>query len=454
MRISLTLTWLVAALVLASCDTGIDTSKSAGEAVAVDAPMSEMGGGIEPAEPAPALERRIAPPTGVSADIIVAPSPVVIVEESAGSFAPRAPSRTRARVLTAGDIDDNLNLAAFSRYVNRARGQVNLPSANFSRPMRAQLTGPDGKPAPGLRVTLSRPGASEPFYDGFSGVDGRIVVFPALHGAGGIRTADLKVFPAGQDQVFSTRVNSAARIVALPFAGGWQPDFLDLAFVIDTTGSMADELDWLTKELASIVNQAKRTAPGVNIRYALIAYRDRGDQYVVRNFGFTGSQSQMRTWLRAQNAAGGGDYPEAAAQALQAAAGLSWRRGRGERLVFHIADAPTHDADARAYLNAARSLAQKGVQIFGLGASGVAAESEYLMRQAAAGSNGRYLFLTDDSGVGYSHAEPTISCYQVTKLNGLMVRVLASELSGHRVEAGAGKVIRSVGSYQGGICKN
>ncbi len=84
----------------------------------------------------------------------------------------------------------------------------------------------------------------------------------------------------------------------------------------------------------------------------------------------------------------------------------------------------------------------------------MAQESEYLMRQAAAQSAGRYLFLTDDSGVGYSHAEPTISCYRVTALNGLMVRVLASELGGRRVEAPAGDVIRTVGSYQNGVCRN
>jgi hypothetical protein len=105
-------------------------------------------------------------------------------------------------------------------------------------------------------------------------------------------------------------------------------------------------------------------------------------------------------------------------------------------------------------LQAARSAARNNVQIFGLGASGVAAESEYLMRQAAVQTNGRYLFLTDDSGVGYGHAEPTISCYRVTKLSSLMVRVLRSELSGHRVEAPDSAVIRNVGSYQAGVCRN
>ncbi|MCI2399592.1 vWA domain-containing protein [Aliiroseovarius subalbicans] len=421
---------------LIACDTGTHgPSETAVVAEAAPAMAAETG---KTSLPAPRM------------DMMVEPS--IIIDPGRRGL---STGRARARVLTAGDIDDTLNLGAFSRFVSKGRAETRLPSANFTRPMLARLTGPDGQPAPGLRVTLSRPGAAQPFYDGYSGVDGMVTVFPALHGAGGLSRADLKVFPDAQGQVVTQRIASGnRRNVALPFAGGWSPDFLDLAFVVDTTGSMADELAWLTKELSSIVSRARRRAPGVDIRYGLIVYRDDGDAYVVRNFGFTKSQSQMRSWLRTQQAAGGGDYPEAAAEALMAGANLPWRRGKGERLMFHIADAPPHDRDARAYLTAARAATQKGVQIFGLGASGVARESEYLMRQASAQSGGRYLFLTDDSGVGYGHAEPTISCYQVTKLNSLMVRVLGSELSGRRIEAAPGDVIRSVGSYQNGVCRD
>ena len=81
-------------------------------------------------------------------------------------------------------------------------------------------------------------------------------------------------------------------------------------------------------------------------------------------------------------------------------------------------------------------------------------EAEYLMRQASVATGGRYVFLTDDSGVGYSHAEPTITCYRVTKLSRLLTRILATELSGKRQEAGAGEVIREVGSYSGGVCRD
>ncbi len=391
---------------------------------------------------------------------VVEPAPVIdSAEPLLEAPVPEAPGRMpaiRAGVLTAGDIDDTLNFAAFQRYAHVARSETGLPRLQTMRPLLAQLRAPNGRPAPGVRYTLRRPGAAAPFHSGYSGVDGNITVFPELLGGLGGQAVELRAFPEGQGQAHVVRLlaGSGRHPVTLPFEGGWRPDFLDLVFVVDTTGSMADELEWLTAELRSIVRKAQSRAPGVDIRYGLVVYRDEGDLYTVRNFGFTGRQGQMIRWLRAQDAAGGGDYPEAAAAALASGVGLNWRRGKGERLLFHIADAPPHRGDARAYLAAARRAAEDGVQIFGLGASGVAAESEFLMRQAALVTEGRYLFLTDDSGVGYAHAEPTISCYRVTALNGLVARVLESELSGIRVEARDRDVIREVGSYARGVCRD
>lgn len=397
-----------------------------------------------------------------TAEVSEMPSPMVMADASPSKSVtivrPKTTSRRapRSGVITAGDFDDTLNMAAFQRYLKKAQRSTKLPNANLSRPVMLRLTGDFGKPAPGMRVTLRKPGAAEPFYDGYSGVNGDITVFPAIHGAGNLRNVELRAFPQGQGQAFVQRIASTGgrKNITLPFAGDWKPEFLDLAFVVDTTGSMSDELEWLTRELRGIVRTAKHSAPGVDIRYGLIVYRDHGDDYVVKNYGFTTRQSEMQGWLRKQSANGGGDYPEAAAAALAAGANLNWRRGKGERLMFHIADAPPHKQDARVYLAAARTAARNNVQIFGLGASGVAAESEYLMRQAAVQTNGRYLFLADDSGVGYGHAEPTISCYRVSKLSNLMVRVLRSELSGQRIEASGGDVIRSVGDYRTGVCRN
>jgi hypothetical protein len=66
---------------------------------------------------------------------------------------------------------------------------------------------------------------------------------------------------------------------------------------------------------------------------------------------------------------------------------------------------------------------------------------------------GRYLFLTDDSGVGGSHMEPTIPCYNVQRLNNLVYRVIASELDGYRIAADPAEILRSVGTPEEGVCK-
>lgn len=389
--------------------------------------------------------------------------PVVVAEEAvAASVFEEAPVAeapvsgsysgvARRGVVTAGDIDDRLNLAAFTRYLKGSR--LGLPQLGLGTPVIVRLAGPRGEAAPGARYSLRKPGAAEPFHEGYAGPGGRIVDFPKMLGGGDLSKVELRVFGADGQEIGREVVKAGtATDVRVSEGANWQPDFLDLVIVVDTTGSMGDEIAFLQKELIGVVRTAARQAPGVSIRYGLVAYRDRGDDYVVRNFGFTSGAGEMAGWLRGLSADGGGDYPEAAAAALRAGVGLDWRRGKGERLVLHVADAPPHSGDAADYLRAAKAAAEEGVQIFTLGASGVAEESEYLMRQASVATGGRYLFLTDDSGVGNSHAEPTIACYRVTKLKDLLARVLATELSGVRQEAG--EVIREVGSYSGGVCRN
>lgn len=404
--------------------------------------------GEAPMESRSDLSGAAAPPS----EAMIAPAPVIMAEAPMPSSGGRY-TNPRRGVVTAGDIDDTLNLAQFQRYQSKTAKRLGLPSTNMSGMVRMQLLTNAGKPAPGVAYNLRKPGAADPFYQGVSGVDGRIAVLPSVHGAGSPKRVELRVFGEGQNYHSADHRVGKSQQVRLPVDGGYAPDFLDLVFVFDTTGSMGDELAWLTKEFSGIVQTARRAAPGANMRFGLVAYRDQGDAYVVRNFGFTKRQGQMQGWLRSLDASGGGDYPEAAAEAMQAAAALNWRRGKGERLVFHIADAPPHKAKASRYIKAARMLAAKDVQIFGLGASGVAEESELMMRQAAALSAGRYMFLTDDSGIGHAHAEPTVACYRVTRLKSLLNRVLTSELTGIRREARASDVIRDVGTYRNGYCR-
>lgn len=364
----------------------------------------------------------------------------------------RAPSNPRRGVVTAGDIDDARNLAAYLRYQSRAAKQTGVPTLPLSDALAFQVMDQGGTPAPGVNYTLVNPATSKVIHAGQTGVDGRVMVFPRVLGAGHVRTAELRVYDVNQ-KVHTRRISARDGLVKLAIPVKSQaPEFLDLAFVIDTTGSMGDELAWLTREFKGIVRAVQNVAPEVDMRFAVTAYRDGGDAYEVQRGYLSYHAGRTHRRLRNLDAAGGGDYPEAAAKALQQTVNINWRRGNGKRILFHIADAPPHRHDARRFLDAAKTAAQANIQIFGLGASGVAAESELYMRQAALVTGGRYMFLTDDSGVGNAHAEPNVACYRVTALKSLLVRVLTSELTGQRHEANRADIIRTVGSYNAGVC--
>ena len=95
----------------------------------------------------------------------------------------------------------------------------------------------------------------------------------------------------------------------------------------------------------------------------------------------------------------------------------------------------------------------KRIQIVPIAASGVDDAAQYIMRAMAAATQSRYAFLTDDSGIGNSHAEPSVDCYHVTKLTNLVRRILDAQISGRRIEPESNEILRTVGDYDNGRCR-
>src|SRR5258708_7458084 len=62
---------------------------------------------------------------------------------------------------------------------------------------------------------------------------------------------------------------------------------LDVQLVLDTTGSMGDELAYLQGEFDAIATTVHARFPNMTPRYSLVLYRDKGDEYVTRPFAFT-----------------------------------------------------------------------------------------------------------------------------------------------------------------------
>jgi hypothetical protein len=226
---------------------------------------------------------------------------------------------------------------------------------------------------------------------------------------------------------------------------------VDAALVIDTTGSMADELSYLTSEFASISAAVSADYPGAEQRWALVVYRDTpdtdpGDEYVVRSFDFTSDLAAFAATVGAQTANNGGDYPESPEKGLDALPQLSWRTGASvAKIAFWVGDAPHHDYRAAAMKQAILDVRGAGVHLYPVSASGTDDLLELTMRSAAEMTGGRYLFLTDDSGIGDTHKIPEIPCYFVTKLSKALVRVVSMELAGDYIGPDPADVIRTSG---------
>jgi von Willebrand factor type A domain len=119
---------------------------------------------------------------------------------------------------------------------------------------------------------------------------------------------------------------------------------VEAVFVLDTTGSMSGLIEGAKRKIWSIADAMAGGHAGVPVRIGLVAYRDRGDEYVTRRFGLTEDLDAVWGELRSLEAGGGGDTPESVNQALhEAVTEMGWTRGPGVyRVVFLVGDAPPH----------------------------------------------------------------------------------------------------------------
>jgi hypothetical protein len=115
---------------------------------------------------------------------------------------------------------------------------------------------------------------------------------------------------------------------------------LDIAFVVDNTGSMGDSIEVVKSNIRQFVAASK--GKHSQIRYALVQYRDAGDDFVTRVTPFTADSTAFESAVSSMTAQGGGDWPEALLDAIYAAATkLQWQAPR--RVMVLLGDAPGHE---------------------------------------------------------------------------------------------------------------
>jgi Mg-chelatase subunit ChlD len=136
----------------------------------------------------------------------------------------------------------------------------------------------------------------------------------------------------------------AARADEVPAKVPQKAPRVEVVFTLDTTGSMGGLLDGAKKKIWSIASEIARAQPRPDVKIGLVAYRDRGDEYVTKVLPLTDDLDRVYKELSTYRADGGGDEPEDVRSALRDAIGsIQWSRDPSVvRIIFLVGDAPPH----------------------------------------------------------------------------------------------------------------
>jgi len=205
------------------------------------------------------------------------------------------------------------------------------------------------------------------------------------------------------------------------------PKNVDIVWAVDATGSMGDEIEYLKTELLDVIGRAKANNPELAFRMGTVFYRDKTDDYITKSSSLNPDIAKTVDFIRQQQAGGGGDYPEAVHSALEEAIfSQKWAENAIARICFLVLDASPHQEPAviESIQRSIREAARLGIRIVPVTASGIQKDTEFLMKFFGLATNGTYVFLTDHSGIGGKHLEPTSDEYKVEPLNDLLVRLI------------------------------
>jgi Mg-chelatase subunit ChlD len=178
---------------------------------------------------------------------------------------------------------------------------------------------------------------------------------------------------------------------------------LEMVFVLDTTGSMGGLLEGAKQRIWGIVNEVMQTSSRPAVRVGLVAYRDRGDEYVTRILPVTSDLDQVYSTLMEYRADGGGDGPENVRRALAEAvrnAGWSARSNGTVQIIFLVGDAPPHEdyQDEPSTATTTQEAVKSGMIVNTIQCGNMSGTQE-VWQSIARHGEGQYFSIAQDGGV-------------------------------------------------------
>ncbi|MFT5354046.1 MAG: hypothetical protein ACI9KE_001246 [Polyangiales bacterium] len=332
------------------------------------------------------------------------------------------------RLLTAATVSDHDRRDNYLSYFRRHIGEAQ----HFELPMeqRARFTVVDGSGRPVMNATVQVQDSQGRSAVALTHADGICDIHPGLLGLQDVVSVRAQFGQSGRSERVQVGRSEQVTLRLMDHVSQG-PTSLDIAFLIDVTGSMEDELRYVNREVVSIVDRI-RSESQIPVRIGAVFYRDRSDSVPLQRIQFTTDVQAFAAAMHSVRASGGGDYPEDMNAGFATALdGLNWNNSAGAaRVLIPIADAPPQNYGGFDHHAAMRSALQRGIRILPVAASGADRSVEFLFRAYGAVTSTPYVYLTDDSGVGGTHMEADTDRVAVEFFHDVLTRLLVSDVRG------------------------
>jgi len=267
--------------------------------------------------------------------------------------------------------------------------------------------------------------------------DGTFLFFPSEHGGNIFRYRAVISSQQETKEIIVDRQGTREIVVSLKGSRYVPQNIpLDLLFILDTTGSMGEEINRLKNTIEIINLNLTSLSLKPDVRFGMVLFKDRGDEYVTRVVPLTNDLDQFRTELNKVVASGGGDGPEDLQSALHdSLKDIKWNQN-GIRLAYIITDAPPHldYGQKYTYVNAVHDARAAGIKIYSVGTGGLNTMGEYILRQIAQYTYAKYIFLTygekgeSEGGKEGSVSHHTGANFKTDKLESIIIHFAKEEL--------------------------
>ncbi len=288
----------------------------------------------------------------------------------------------------AGEWDDNANYRDYLKWLKETeRGIAKL---DISERQFVVVRDKDGKSVPNCPVTIRGTKGSTTLL---TSTAGRVLVFPKAFKLGDQLTASTTCAGSQVAHSLGGKLDDITELSLTTSRVLPAQRAIDLAFVLDTTGSMSEEIDAVKATIHAVAKQL--STDQTSVRIGLVEYKDRSDDTVARVFPFSSDLAAFSRKISGLTANGGGDLPEDMHAGLNAALDkLQWRSTAVTRMVIVIADAPPHlDYQGPHYGDAAMRAAKSGIKLYTVSASGMDTTGQIVMRQMAQFTGAANLFV-------------------------------------------------------------